>query len=69
MSNLPIYFMSSFVIPRRVYCRLEKLQRDFPWGRRARHSESFYFEESSIRQMGLEVHVRRGALVEENNHW
>ena len=32
MSNLPIYSMSSFVIPRRVYCRLEKLQRDFPWG-------------------------------------
>ncbi|KAJ9677624.1 hypothetical protein PVL29_022550 [Vitis rotundifolia] len=32
LSNLPIYFMSLFVIPRRVRLRLEKIQREFLWG-------------------------------------
>ena len=29
LSSLPIYFMSLFVIPRRVAARLKKIQRDF----------------------------------------
>ena len=29
---MSIYFMSLFVIPRRVVARLEKIQRDFLWG-------------------------------------
>ncbi|RVW56377.1 hypothetical protein CK203_101734 [Vitis vinifera] len=29
---MSIYFMSLFVIPRRVAARLEKIQRDFLWG-------------------------------------
>ncbi|RVW61463.1 putative ribonuclease H protein [Vitis vinifera] len=32
LSNLPIYFMSIFQIPRAVRIRLEKIQRDFLWG-------------------------------------
>ena len=32
LSNLPIYFMSLFVIPRKVRLRLEKIQREFLWG-------------------------------------
>ncbi|RVW24957.1 Transposon TX1 uncharacterized 149 kDa protein [Vitis vinifera] len=32
LSNLPIYFMSLFVIPRKVRIRLEKIQREFLWG-------------------------------------
>ena len=32
LSNLPIYFMSLFVIPRKVRLKLEKIQREFLWG-------------------------------------
>ncbi|WKA03180.1 hypothetical protein VitviT2T_021306 [Vitis vinifera] len=32
LSNLPIYFMSLFVIPRKVRLRLEKIQKEFLWG-------------------------------------
>ncbi|KAJ9700573.1 hypothetical protein PVL29_006060 [Vitis rotundifolia] len=32
LSNLPIYFISLFVIPRKVRLRLEKIQREFLWG-------------------------------------
>ena len=32
MSNLPIYIMSLFRMPRGVSSRLEKIQRDFLWG-------------------------------------
>ena len=32
LSNLPIYFMSLFEIPRKVRLRLEKIQREFLWG-------------------------------------
>ena len=32
LSNLSIYFMPLFVIPKRVTIRLEKIQRDFLWG-------------------------------------
>ena len=32
LSNLPIYFMSIFHLPRAVRMRLEKIQRDFLWG-------------------------------------
>ncbi|RVX19547.1 Transposon TX1 uncharacterized 149 kDa protein [Vitis vinifera] len=32
LSNLPIYFMSLFVISRKVRIRLEKIQREFLWG-------------------------------------
>ena len=32
LSNLPIYFMSLFVIPRKVRIILERIQRDFLWG-------------------------------------
>ncbi|WKA02600.1 hypothetical protein VitviT2T_020769 [Vitis vinifera] len=32
LSNLPIYFMSIFQMPRVVRIRLEKIQRDFLWG-------------------------------------
>ncbi|RVX19303.1 putative serine/threonine protein phosphatase 2A regulatory subunit B''gamma [Vitis vinifera] len=32
LSNLLIYFMSLFVIPRKVRLRLEKIQREFLWG-------------------------------------
>ena len=36
LSSLPIYFMSLFIIPRKVSLRLEKIQRDFlPLGRRS----------------------------------
>ena len=31
LSNLPICFMSLFVIPKRVAARLEKIQSDFLW--------------------------------------
>ena len=31
LSSLPIYFMSLFIIPRKVSLRLEKIQRDFLW--------------------------------------
>ncbi|KAL6342305.1 hypothetical protein AAG906_007519 [Vitis piasezkii] len=34
LSSLPIYFISLFVIPRKVSLKLEKLQRDFLWGGR-----------------------------------
>ncbi|WKA06598.1 hypothetical protein VitviT2T_024493 [Vitis vinifera] len=41
LSNLPIYFMSLFVIPRKVRIRLEKIQKEFLWedveGRRRIH--------------------------------
>ena len=29
LSSLPIYYMSLFVIPRKVKLRLKKIQRDF----------------------------------------
>ncbi|KAJ9708014.1 hypothetical protein PVL29_000195 [Vitis rotundifolia] len=32
LSSLPTYFLSLFVIPKRVCARLEKIQRDFLWG-------------------------------------
>ena len=32
LSNLPIYFMSIFQLPRVVKMRLEQIQRDFLWG-------------------------------------
>ncbi|RVW15066.1 putative ribonuclease H protein [Vitis vinifera] len=32
LSNLPIYFMSIFQMPRAVRIRLEKIQKDFLWG-------------------------------------
>ena len=32
LSNMPIYYMSIFRIPRIVRLRLEKIQRDFLWG-------------------------------------
>ena len=32
LSSLPIYFMSLFVIRRKVAAKLEKIQRDFLWG-------------------------------------
>ena len=32
LSNLPIYIMSLFRIPKGVKSRLEKIQRDFLWG-------------------------------------
>ena len=32
LSNLPIYFMSIFQLPRAVRMRLEKMQKDFLWG-------------------------------------
>ncbi|RVW45235.1 LINE-1 retrotransposable element ORF2 protein [Vitis vinifera] len=32
LSNLPIYFMSIFHLPRAVRMRLDKIQRDFLWG-------------------------------------
>ena len=32
LSNLPIYFMFIFVMPRVVKMRLEQIQRDFLWG-------------------------------------
>ena len=35
LSNLPIYYMSPFVVPKRVAARLENIQRDFLWGRGA----------------------------------
>ena len=31
LSNLPIYFMSIFQLPRAVRMRLETIQRDFLW--------------------------------------
>ena len=38
-SSLPIYFMSLFIIPRKVSLRLEKIQRDFLWGGGASQSK------------------------------
>ncbi|KAL6342504.1 hypothetical protein AAG906_012100 [Vitis piasezkii] len=32
LSSLPVYFMSLFLLPRKVRLRLEKIQRDFLWG-------------------------------------
>ena len=32
LSNMPIYFMSLFYLPRKVSLHLEKIQRDFLWG-------------------------------------
>ena len=32
LSNMPIYTMSLFQMPRRMQFRLEKIQRDFLWG-------------------------------------
>ena len=32
LSNLPIYFMFIFQLPRVVRMRLEQIQRDFLWG-------------------------------------
>ena len=32
LSSLPIYFMSLFVIPKRMVARLKKIQRDFLLG-------------------------------------
>ena len=32
LSNMPIYFMSLFYLPRKVRLRLEKIQKDFLWG-------------------------------------
>jgi hypothetical protein len=32
LSNLPMYFMSLFLLPTNVANRIEKLQRDFLWG-------------------------------------
>nr|CAN70181.1 hypothetical protein VITISV_000006 [Vitis vinifera] len=32
LSSLPTYFLSLFVIPKRVCAKLEKIQRDFLWG-------------------------------------
>ena len=32
LSSLPVFFMSIFVIPRKVSARLEKIQKDFLWG-------------------------------------
>ena len=35
LSSMPIYFMSLFCMLRQVRLRLEKIQRDFLWGRGA----------------------------------
>ena len=32
LSNLPVYFMSIFQLPRVVKIRLDQIQRDFLWG-------------------------------------
>lgn len=32
-SSFLIYFISSFVIPRKIHLRLQKIQRDFLWGK------------------------------------
>ena len=32
LSSLPIYYISSFRLPRRINVRLERIQRDFFWG-------------------------------------
>ena len=40
LSNLPIYFMSLVVIPCKVCLRLEKIQKDFLWGRGVSQSRS-----------------------------
>ena len=40
LSNLPIYFMSLVVIPHKVCLRLEKIQKDFLWGRGVSQSRS-----------------------------
>ena len=32
LSNLSIYFMSLFIMPRKVRIRLERIQREFLWG-------------------------------------
>ena len=32
LSNLPIYLLSLFRLPKGVKCKLEKIQRDFLWG-------------------------------------
>ena len=32
LSNIPMYYLSSFQIPGRVAKRIEKIQRDFLWG-------------------------------------
>ena len=32
LPSLPIYFMSLFVIPKKVVARLEKIQKEFLWG-------------------------------------
>ena len=39
LSSLPIYFMSLFIIPRKVSLRLEKIQRNFLWGGGASQSK------------------------------
>ena len=40
LSSLPVYFMSLFYLPRKVRLRLEKIQRDFLWGRGALEQRS-----------------------------
>ena len=32
LSNLPIYLLSLFRLPKSVKCKIEKIQRDFLWG-------------------------------------
>ena len=39
LSSLPIYFMSLFIISRKVSLRLEKIQRNFLWGGGASQSK------------------------------
>ena len=39
LSSLSIYFMSLFIISRKVSLRLERIQRDFLWGKGALESK------------------------------
>ncbi|RVW96061.1 hypothetical protein CK203_027744 [Vitis vinifera] len=62
LSNLPIYFMSLFVIPRKVRLRLEKIQREFLW-------EILRREGRSTWKMALEISSREGEFLEESHCW
>ncbi|RVX04483.1 putative ribonuclease H protein [Vitis vinifera] len=75
LSNLPIYFMSIFQLPRAIRMRLEKIQRDFLWGGGALEQKPhlarwpIVCKDKSIGGWGLRALVIRRKYREEKGGW
>ncbi|RVW33932.1 putative ribonuclease H protein [Vitis vinifera] len=69
LSNLPIYFMSIFQMPRVVRIRLEKIQRDFLWGGGTLEQKPHLVWRFANERKALWNQVIRGKYGEERGGW